>query len=118
MLVYGFVFLMPAHAELFGQKLEGNIRDGFYFLTHKTGNPRLPYEVIVSVIIYKGRVASDTSMLVEDLKYACETYDRTCNGKVRSAKNKYLVINSSQLLRVLPDGRRFVLTWDKKYPED
>lgn len=113
-----FLFVMPAQAALFGQKLEGNIRDGFYFLTRKTGNPRLPYEVLVSVIVYKGRVISDRSDLQEDLKYACDTYDRACNDKTRSAKNKYSILNSSQILRTLPDGQRFVLTWDKKYPEN
>lgn len=78
----------------------------------------MPFEVIVSVIVHQGRVIHDTSQLNEDTKYSCRMYDRGCNQKVKSSKNKYISINSSQIMRILPNGKKYVLTWDKKYPEN
>ena len=104
-----------AFGESFGQRFASPPKDGHYFLTEQTGNTRMPYYVVVGVIVHKGKVISDRSDLTIDKPYACEIYAERCNEAAMARRNTYTVINSTQILRSTPNGKQFVLTWDKPY---
>jgi len=94
----------PASAQMM-HKLSEKVRDGYYFFVDKRYDSNIPpYGIKVKNSI----VISDHS----DDKYGCTGVECSKITSI-SRHTKYVIINSTQILRETPDKKKVILTWFK-----
>lgn len=110
-------------AKPLGLFVSSQLRDGYYFVVEK-GQTESTYSLTIKdgYINYDGTYDNYGCPTIKSgvlLKDKCTIdkppYSPVPNKVIKAlSKNKYIVINSTQVMRITPNGSKTVLTWFKR----